>query len=261
VSAENEVERLNNAIRSHPEYLKEREEMQRKWEEEQMEPVKDALHQMRKFIPHNLSNVSVQNMVDGGLPRECAVRLQSKKHSLRLIVTHIDTVKTMHSAMLSLCANQGLDIVEMRAIYACLPQKFDFDGDGKKAEWRANFEQKLKELVKKGTNGNLRPDEERHHAYKEAEFELIRREEEKSEKKPYYYDPMLPLIPPLPVAKSTAFQPTKPDFLPNKGQGRKVPVTKENGATARLTKPPNQMRGMLNELKTHKKSSGKIDIK
>jgi len=32
-------------------------------------------------------------------------------------------------------ATQGLDIVEMRAVFASLPNAFDNDGDGKKEEW------------------------------------------------------------------------------------------------------------------------------
>ena len=33
--------------------------------------------------------------------------------------------------------------------------EFDLDSDGKKAEWRSNFVQKLKELVTKQARGDL----------------------------------------------------------------------------------------------------------
>ena len=46
---------------------------------------------------------------------------------------HPDDMKRMHIADLTTkYGNQGLDIVEMRAIWANLPTEFDNDGDGKK---------------------------------------------------------------------------------------------------------------------------------
>ncbi|CAN0523401.1 unnamed protein product, partial [Scytosiphon promiscuus] len=35
----------------------------------------------------------------------------------------------------------------MRAVLACLPAKFEADGDGKKATWRAAFFQRVQSLV------------------------------------------------------------------------------------------------------------------
>ncbi|CAN0493025.1 unnamed protein product, partial [Hapterophycus canaliculatus] len=35
----------------------------------------------------------------------------------------------------------------MRAILSCLPAKFEADGDGKKAAWRAGFFQRVQSLV------------------------------------------------------------------------------------------------------------------
>ena len=39
------------------------------------------------------------------------------------------------------------DLVELRAVLACLPAKFGVDGDGRKAAWRAAFLQRVQGLV------------------------------------------------------------------------------------------------------------------
>lgn len=39
------------------------------------------------------------------------------------------------------------DLVELRAVMACLPAKFEVDADGRKAAWRATFLQRVQGLV------------------------------------------------------------------------------------------------------------------
>lgn len=39
------------------------------------------------------------------------------------------------------------DLVELRAVLACLPAKFEVDADGRKAAWRAAFLQRVQGLV------------------------------------------------------------------------------------------------------------------
>ena len=57
---------------------------------------------------------------------------------------------------------QGLDIVEMRGIWAMVPKTFNNDGDGKKKDWRDAFKQKLRNMGKKADSGNLDKGELRH---------------------------------------------------------------------------------------------------
>ena len=42
---------------------------------------------------------------------------------------------------------QDYDILELRAVYACLPAKFGLDDAGHKAAWRAQFVERLKSMV------------------------------------------------------------------------------------------------------------------
>jgi len=65
--------------------------------------------------------------------------------------------------------NQGLDIIEMRAVWTVLPEDFENDGDGKKAEWRFNFRQKLEELTTKEEQNRLARNEKRNNAYKDLD--------------------------------------------------------------------------------------------
>jgi hypothetical protein len=86
---------------------------------------------------------------------------------LWLICTHPDDIKKIHIADLQTkYGNQGLDIIEMRAIWINLPLEFDNDGDGKKLEWRKLFRQKLEELSAKEANNRLSAMEKRNPAYK-----------------------------------------------------------------------------------------------
>lgn len=119
------------------------------WEAEQLEANTACLREMRALVPPDILQSSVQSMMDDGMPksianRYCEVgfpyvcnvgRLWSKR-VLWLLRSHPDDIKRIHIADLrSKYSNQGLDIVEMRAVYLCLPVEFDNDGDGKKVSW------------------------------------------------------------------------------------------------------------------------------
>ena len=58
----------------------------------------------------------------------------------------------------------GLDLTELRAVYAALPRDFDNDGDGAKAKWREDVRAKLAEMV--GREDRLAAGETRNAAYR-----------------------------------------------------------------------------------------------
>ena len=60
----------------------------------------------------------------------------------------------------------GLDVVELRAVYASLPVDFENDGDGAKAAWRTAVRDKLVDAVAREGRGALPPGEARHAAYR-----------------------------------------------------------------------------------------------
>lgn len=73
--------------------------------------------------------------------------------------THVVELKSKFLA-------NDLDIVESRALHACLPSKFENDADGAKMGWRAGFRKRLKELLGKEAGGHLKPAEVRRPVYK-----------------------------------------------------------------------------------------------
>ena len=207
-AAENDIERWDKAIKMNPDYQIEMEEKARKWEEEQ-KPINHACYlKMRKLIPPDLSVASLGSMIEDGLPKTIANRIWTKK-ILGMICTHEGDIKRIHIVDLQTkYSNQGLDIVEMRAIWYVMPTEFDLDGDGKKAKWRDLFRQKLEELTTKEEGNRLSNPEKRNNAYKGHDDLAI-------------YDPATEIKKKV-IAKSTAFDATeKPDINSKMGSGIK----------------------------------------
>lgn len=73
--------------------------------------------------------------------------------------THVVELKSKFVA-------NDLDLVESRALHACLPRKFENDPDGSKVAWRAGFQKRLQELLGKEQKGQLNIAEVRRPAYK-----------------------------------------------------------------------------------------------
>lgn len=165
-SAEKDIERWDKAIKLNPEYQKEMEEKAIKWNEDQRPKNEYCKRRMRELIPADVTSTNVQKMIEEGVPKTLANRIWSKK-ALWLICMHIDDIKRIHIVDLKTKYNaQGMDIVELRALYHSLPVEFDLDGDGKKAEWRNNLRLKLEELTMKEDGNRLGPQEKRNPAYK-----------------------------------------------------------------------------------------------
>ena len=196
-----EIEQLDKQIKNHPDYAKDLKEKQDAWDKEQRDANDEALRRMLSVYPDDV-NTSC------GLPRELLNRFK-RTRALQLLSTPQGVIQTKHAVELNRLSNQGLDLVEMRAVYACLPAIFDLDGDGKKALWRQNFVIKLEELVKKETNGTLSTREQRHPAYANAEARL------KTMNPPFYVDPDDPNRArykdndTTAIAKCGAFEPTQ----------------------------------------------------
>lgn len=165
VSAEKEVEQLDKAIKFHPDYIIEEEKREECWENEQRPKCQEALKIIRRYIPPNITNIRKEELVKKGVPKEIINRMFSKK-VLWFVRKHPeDIAKTHHADLKCQFTSQGLDIMEMRAVYAVLPRAFELDTDGKKAKWRTNFKQKLVEMISKEKDGRLMKNEVRHSSY------------------------------------------------------------------------------------------------
>jgi hypothetical protein len=115
-----------------------------------------ALATMRTYIPANVSTMSINDIIEaaknrsGMISTELATEIKTNK-LLHWIVTHEeDIAKAFFLAGESKQYFENievLDIVELRALAACLPVKFELDVDGKKAQWRSRFMARVRMLV------------------------------------------------------------------------------------------------------------------
>ena len=81
-----------------------------------------------------------------------------------------ETVARAHVADLrSAYAVSGLDVVELRAVYASLPTAFENDGDGRKRAWAEGVREKLVSLVAREASLDAR---ERRHPAWDGDFVL-----------------------------------------------------------------------------------------
>lgn len=138
------------------EYSKILQEEEEQWIRDNSEANMSALKIMRSFIPLKVSEMTIADIMDatkqhgGLLTVELATEIKTNK-LLHWIVMHPTDI-----AMSSFLTGEhrqyfvnidALDLVEMRAIRCCLPDKFELDNDGQKAEWRSRFISRLKQMV------------------------------------------------------------------------------------------------------------------
>lgn len=126
------------------------------WLDAQLMANSDALTTMRGYIPVNVTELSVADIIakskaEGGLMSlELATEIKQNK-LLHWLVTHHDDIaidsfligdkKTYFDNF------DQLDVVELRALASIMPAKFENDKDGRKADWRARFFVKVKQMV------------------------------------------------------------------------------------------------------------------
>lgn len=137
-----------------------------------------CLRQMRSLIPINIAQLSVADLLaevagkNSLYTHELAVEIKSNKLLHWLLMAPEDIAMTnflsgehrqyVHALLFDVLSSaeeqffnecryfvnlDGLDVVEMRALRMVLPDKFELDQDGAKAEWRERFIGRLKQLV------------------------------------------------------------------------------------------------------------------
>lgn len=141
---ENHMEKIDEAIQSHPEFIEETEKKNHLWEEKNKGKNENAFHVMLDKIQH-------------------ASTQQQKRRSKQLMILHKKTqdiaklhITDLHKMVAS--GGQGLCITELRGIYHKLHSVvFKSDNDGSKKQWREMIQAKLQELTKCEENGQLSP--------------------------------------------------------------------------------------------------------
>ena len=141
--AAKDFDKWDQFVRNHPEYKAKEEAKKLKWTRENTPLNIAALRHIRGLIPPSVIVSGTLNMLEGKLPSAIAKRVWSKKAlwltriaPQRIARLHIADLQTKYST-------QGLDEVELRAIFAALPDTFDNDGKGDKAAWKDSLLQSL----------------------------------------------------------------------------------------------------------------------
>jgi len=121
------------------------------WEDDNTPVNRKALAEMKRIVPHEVTTgVSQEFLVDQcHLATEVAQRIMKTK-ILQFYYMDSEVIAKIHIADLSSrYVPQGLDIRELRAVYACLPKEFQLDSDGRKKLWRDECRTKLAAMIEK----------------------------------------------------------------------------------------------------------------
>jgi uncharacterized coiled-coil protein SlyX len=173
-SAEAELERLDAALRAHPDHKIRQAKARANWDSEQRTANNNALALTRSLVPPDILKSTAKDVglricdalqSDDKPALALARRVWSAK-ALRAVRAPSELLRKAHVADLrGTYTPTGLDIVELRAVYACLPKEFANDGDGAKAAWREAIREKLVAMVAKEVSGSLTAAEKRNSAY------------------------------------------------------------------------------------------------
>jgi hypothetical protein len=156
-----------------PEYKAEKEKETAAWRAIIGPYTQECLRTMRGFVPPHIFNSTLQSLtlVDK-MPTDIAKRIIAKK-CLWLVRISTSDISKMHIAELTGRFNpeaQGLDVVELAAIFAMIPEKFNNDdAKGSKEKWRLSIEECLKSFYTQNKNGTLAKLKQRNPAYKNLE--------------------------------------------------------------------------------------------
>ena len=173
-SAEAELERLDAALRAHPDHKIRQAKARAQWDAEQRTANNNALALTRSLVPPDILKSTAKDVglricdalqSDDKPALALARRVWSAK-ALRAVRAPSELLRKAHVADLrGTYTPTGLDIIELRAVYACLPKEFANDGDGAKAAWREAIREKLVAMVAKEASGSLTAAEKRNSAY------------------------------------------------------------------------------------------------
>jgi tetratricopeptide (TPR) repeat protein len=137
-----DFERWDEYVRNHPEYKRRELEKIALWQSENSPLNAAALYNAKSYVPVDIYTCT-KDHVFSSLPKPLARRVWNEK-SLWLLRMSPALIAKLHIADLqSKYSTQSLDEIELRAVYAVMPPKFENDSTGEKEGWRAGILQRL----------------------------------------------------------------------------------------------------------------------
>jgi hypothetical protein len=165
---EGRMDYLLMCLENNPDYIAKKEEEQRQWREEILAYANTCYEEMLSYVPPDIFSASIVRLREEyKFSTEFAKRLMQKK-CLWLIRCEPSDIEKLHEADLMgrfTFEAQGLDIIELAALFAAVPEKFSSDSTGRKQNWRNNLEFSLKKLLSDKAQGRLEKVKIRNPAY------------------------------------------------------------------------------------------------
>jgi hypothetical protein len=142
------------------------------WRDSVYDFAEQCLERTRSFVPLNIFESTQESLIALGLSPELAKRVLQRQclWLTRMSKTEIATVHESDLVGRFNSSAQLMDIIETAAIYIALPDKFNADESGRKAEWRDNIEENLRRMLQDNDNGQLPEGRIRHPAYNGLQF-------------------------------------------------------------------------------------------
>ena len=169
-----ELERWDDFVKNHPKYTEEQREIEAAWKNDNFLKNIESLEIQKQIIPNDIySGASVHILIEKELKKELAVRLM-RNRVLWLVHMDPNQIALTHLADLRFKYSfAGLDIIEMRALYACMPEKFEHDDNGEKMQWLASIREKLTDMINQEKNNTLISRLQRNSAYLDKKEPII----------------------------------------------------------------------------------------
>ena len=166
-SVQNEFDRWDQRISTHPDHLAAEAKKLAEWEARERPKFAEALTKLRLLVPPHILRCTRGALEDAGMPGDLTKRLWEKR-CLWFVRMQPKVIAKMHMADLATkYSYHGCDITECRAVFAMLPGSFEND-DGSKEGWRKTLRDRLMELGGMEEQGTLRASDKQHPAYREG---------------------------------------------------------------------------------------------
>lgn len=162
-SNEAEIDRLDRAIKAHPDYVSRLARAEREWDDREGPANARAFELQRRLIPADVATSSLSQ-----LEATLEARLAKRIFATRLLwLVWQDVSKTHPSDLHHRYSWAGCDVQEIRAAYhAVRDTNFHNDNDGLKTQWRQRLRAKLVDMVRRVDS--LAPHERRRPEYEDA---------------------------------------------------------------------------------------------
>jgi len=164
---EKRFDRLIQAQQEHIEYQQNLAEEREYWRESISEFCDICLERTRTFVPVNIFDCSLEDLLNKGLSNDLARRILQRQ-CLWLVRMSPEEISRLHESDLLGRFNslqQNLDIVETAAIYYSLPDKFMHDAKERKIGWKNAVEDNLRQMLLDNDNDELPVPKIRNPAY------------------------------------------------------------------------------------------------